>query len=284
MNELQKAEFDILTLFVDICERCNLQYFLVCGSALGAVKYQGFIPWDDDIDVGMPRDDYEKFLEVAPSLLPRHIFIQNYKTDPQFPHVFSKLRNSNTTFIEKGMAHLDVNHGVYIDVFPLDGHPVSAWGKKVFEQKRKLLSWKQYCVFKGGSKKVKIRNAVFRFLGFHKRTHLTLAKMEKLYRKYSLAESLYWCNYGNYQGKLEYAAKEQYGNGVLVEFEGLNVRIPENFDVYLTQKFNNWRADLPKEQQVGHHYYEVFDLERPYTYYVKKNKDGIVVMKKGTNS
>ncbi len=270
MNHLQQAEFDILKIFVDICEKNNLQYFLVCGSALGAVKYKGFIPWDDDIDVGMPREDYEKFLEIAPSILPEYIFIQNYKTDLKFPHVFSKLRNSNTTFIEKGTAHLDINHGVYIDLFPLDSHPVSVFSQKTFELKRKLLSWKQYCAFKGGSKKVRIRNKIFRLFGYHKKTHKTLEKMERLYTKYPFDKSLVWCNYGNYQGKLEYAKKEQYGKGIDMEFEGLKVKVPENYDEYLTQKFNDWRADLPKEQQVGHHFHEVFDPNKPYTYYTQK--------------
>ena len=123
MNELQKVEFDLLRYFIEICEKLNLNYFLVCGSALGAARHEGFIPWDDDMDVGMYREDYNKFMKLAPALLPEGIFLQNYKTDPKYPHVFAKLRNSNTTYIEKSAKDLDINHGIYIDIFPLDGYP-----------------------------------------------------------------------------------------------------------------------------------------------------------------
>ena len=83
MTKLQAKELEILIQFLRICEQCGLTYFLVCGSALGAVKYGGFIPWDDDIDVAMPRKDYEEFCKKAPSLLPDWCFLQNYHTDKQ---------------------------------------------------------------------------------------------------------------------------------------------------------------------------------------------------------
>ena len=82
MNALQKRVLELFQAFLQVCQQLNLSYFLVCGSALGAVKYQGFIPWDDDMDLAMLRPDYEAFLAQAQALLPRHIFLQNYKTDP----------------------------------------------------------------------------------------------------------------------------------------------------------------------------------------------------------
>ena len=123
MTPLQQRELELLRLFVRLCEQLQLRYYLVCGTALGSVKYEGFIPWDDDVDVAMPREDYEVFLEKAPSLLPEGIFLQNYRTDPAFPQIFSKLRNSNTTYIEKSAAALPINHGIFMDIFPLDGYP-----------------------------------------------------------------------------------------------------------------------------------------------------------------
>ena len=120
MTPLQQKELELLTLFIQICSQLELRYYLVCGTALGAVKYGGFIPWDDDVDVSMPREDYEVFLQKAPALLPEHVFLQNYRTDPAFPQIFSKLRNSNTTYIEKSAGKLPINHGIYIDIFPLD--------------------------------------------------------------------------------------------------------------------------------------------------------------------
>ena len=273
MNDLQKTEFDILKTFVDICEKNKLRYYLVCGSALGAVKYSGFIPWDDDIDVALPRADYDRFCECASQFLPQHIFLQNFHTDPEFPHIFSKLRNSNTTFIEKGTSHLNINHGVYIDVFPIDGYPIKPHEQKIFEIRRKILSWKQYCALNDKSKiRVRIRNAIFRLLGYHKRTYKTLAKLERLYKSSNFESSELWCNFGNYQGKLEYASKDQYGNGIKKSFEGLTVIVPELFDEYLSRKFEDWRAELPKEQQYGHHYYSICDISKSYTYYQSKKQ------------
>ena len=81
MTDLQNAEFEILKEYTGACEKLGLTYYLVCGSALGAVKYGGFIPWDDDIDVAMPRRDYDLFCEKAQALLPGHIFVQTNVTD-----------------------------------------------------------------------------------------------------------------------------------------------------------------------------------------------------------
>lgn len=101
MTPLQQKEYQLLGLFLDICRQLDLRYYLVCGSALGAVKYKGFIPWDDDVDIAMPRGDYQRFLSQAQALLPEGFFLQNFHTDPAFPQIYSKLRDSNTAFIEK---------------------------------------------------------------------------------------------------------------------------------------------------------------------------------------
>ncbi len=269
MTELQKTEFQMLCVFVDICNKLNLKYFLVCGSALGAVKYNGFIPWDDDIDIGMPRDDYEVFIENAQELLPSHMFLQNHLTDKEYPLIFSKLRNSNTTYTEIGVAHLNINQGVFIDIFPLDGYPKDAKEQNLFEKKKRWYTLNLFSALKmKRTWKYAIFNKLLRILGYHKRTFKTAEKYIKMISKYSICTSELICNHGNWQGKLEYAPKEQYGDGVFAEFEGLTVRIPEKYDEYLTQKYGDWRADLPKEQQVGHHYYEVCDVNKPYTEYI----------------
>ena len=81
MNRIKEIELDMLKAFVSICDQLGLKYYLIGGTLLGAVRHKGFIPWDDDIDVGMPREDYEVFVEKAGKLLPDYIFLQNYRTD-----------------------------------------------------------------------------------------------------------------------------------------------------------------------------------------------------------
>lgn len=268
MNELQQCEFELLKIFVELCNKYKLKYFLVCGSALGAIKYKGFIPWDDDIDVGMPRSDYEIFLQKAQQDLPQKIFLQNYRTDKYFPHVFTKLRNSDTTMIEANMAHLKMNHGIYIDIFPLDGVPNLQKEIKKIKFKKKILAWFHYCALKNNdSGIVACRNFILRLFGFHKRTYKALERLDKIISAYSTENSEIWCNHGNWQGDLEYAPKWQYGDGVEVEFEGIKVIIPEYYDEYLTQKYGDWRSDPPIDKQQSHHSILVFDTKKSYKEY-----------------
>lgn len=271
MNDLQRAELRLLENFIDVCEKLGLTYFLVCGSALGAAKYGGFIPWDDDIDVALPRDDYEKFCRMAGDMLPEYCFLQNYKTDPAFPMIFSKIRDKRTTYIEKSMAELDICHGVYIDVFPLDGYPENEAGRARIEKEKKKFSLKTLCCFSVRySKKAAMLARAESLLGFRGKSAKFVRRLEEEIAKYPCSESRIWCNHGNWQGKLEYAPRDHYGKGATASFEGLSVRIPEKYDAYLTQKYGDWRADIPDEEKKGHHYYTVCDTSRPYTDFVNR--------------
>ena len=106
-----------------------------------------------------------------------------------------------------------------------------------------------------------------------------MEKLEDALTRYKGPRSDILCNHGNWQGNLEYAPREQYGSGAWATFEGLKVRVPEKYDEYLTQKYGDWRAELPQEQQVGHHYAEVIDLTRPYTDYIEKFPNGKIRIK-----
>lgn len=270
MNKLQQKELELLKCFIDVCEKLNLKYYLVCGTALGAVKYEGFIPWDDDVDVALCREDYTVFCEKAQQFLSEGIFLQTYETDARYPCIFAKLRNSQTTYVEKSCEKLPMNHGIYIDVFPLDGYPEDKKIQKKLELKKIFYKILLNSVFESNcSFKMKVLKKVFRFCGIHNRTGKILSKYEKLISAYPTDTSQIWCNHGNWQGKLEYADKKQYGNGVVMKFEGLEVRVPEKYDEYLAQKYKDWRADPPIEEQVGHHYYSIMDLDRPYTAYME---------------
>lgn len=268
MNELQKIELDLFLCFDSICKNLNLKYFLVAGSALGAVRHGGFIPWDDDLDVGMYREDYDRFMESAPSLLPTGIFLQNYKTDPQYPYVFAKLRNSNTTFVEKLLSNFSINHGVYIDIFPLDGYPEDILDRKKLSSLKTKYRRKLFCGFKmPRSLKSKVLALILRFFGYHRRTAETLAQYELLISKYPVKDSKIICSHGNRYGERDYLNKTYYGNGLNVLFEGIQVRIPEKYDEYLTALYGNWRQLPPPEEQKGVHPYIIFDMYKSYTEY-----------------
>lgn len=123
----QKVMLDILIEVHKICVKHNITYWLEAGTLLGAVRHKGFIPWDDDIDISMPREDYEKFLEIAQRELPSDLFLQTNKTDPEYSREITKVRKLNTLLIETGeTGNENYCHGIFIDIFPYDYYK-KAW-------------------------------------------------------------------------------------------------------------------------------------------------------------
>lgn len=274
MNSLQAKEFELLNIFVDICEKLNLKYFLVCGSALGAVKYNGFIPWDDDVDVALVREDYEIFLDKAQEYLPSNIFLQNYRTDKEYPGLGSKLRDSNTTFIEKEALKFNINHGVYIDIFPLDGYPVNTDEQKAFEKNKWHYYRRRYVrlnPFVHRDIGLTITSLLYRVFGAFSNTSTACRKIEEIQKSIDFDKSEYWCNYANSMFKAEYVKKDIYGNGKMVLFEGKEMRVPEKYEEYLTSKYGDYKKDPPLEKQKATHGY-IVDLDNSYTKYLGGNK------------
>lgn len=265
LEKLKRLQLEILKDYIRICEKYNLRYYIIGGSCIGALRHGGFIPWDDDIDVGMPRPDYERFLEVALSELPEHLFLQCDKTDPEYPMGFAKIRNSNTTFIESSVAHLKINHGIYFDIFPLDGF----CGKPLFKLRMKIYS---LCVQK--IYKVKIERNVLLQLILNMVSWLVpdyrkaRDKMNKLASSCKYEEHDTVASYFGAWGKKEkFPRRECFGHGSVGTFEGIPVMLPENPDIYCKQLYGNYMQLPPEEKRVSHHFCDVIDLERPYTDY-----------------
>lgn len=135
MNAIQ---LDIFKNFIDVCHKLNLTYYMVHGSLLGALRVSDFMPYDDDIDVAMPRHDYEILMEKGQDLLPKYLFLQSHKTDLEYPLAFAKIRNINTTFSQTIMKNLKINEGIYIDIFPIDNYPESNVMRKWISIKEKF--------------------------------------------------------------------------------------------------------------------------------------------------
>ena len=122
VEKAQKIMLSILVEFERICSKYQLTYWLDYGTLLGAVRHKGFIPWDDDLDVSMPREDYEKFLQVATKELGTSYFLQNKTTDKDIFIHFSKIRDINSFFVEKHEVNKKISYkqGIYIDIFPIN--------------------------------------------------------------------------------------------------------------------------------------------------------------------
>lgn len=135
MNQLQETLLEILKDTVSVIEKNNLRYSLDFGTALGAVRHSGFIPWDDDVDISMPRDDYEKFLEISQKELGDKYFVQTLETDKNAFWPYAKIRKNDTLYVEAALRHAKLNQGIFIDIFPLD---YVTYDKKAIENCRKV--------------------------------------------------------------------------------------------------------------------------------------------------
>ena len=123
LRQLQHCEIDILDEFVRLCKKHELKYWLIAGTLLGAVRHKGFIPWDDDIDVAMPREDYDRFFEICKEELDPRYFYQTSETDEHYFLTYAKLRKKDTEVYEERFRDSKFYKGVFIDIFPLDFSP-----------------------------------------------------------------------------------------------------------------------------------------------------------------
>lgn len=274
MNRIKEIELDMLKAFVSICDQLGLKYYLIGGTLLGAVRHKGFIPWDDDIDVGMPREDYEVFVEKAGKLLPDYIFLQNYRTDENMIFPFTKLRNINTTYIETRTKYSKMNQGVWMDIFPLDYLEVDERKRNFQARKVSIINMRigmeQYIV---DNKNRSFGKKAIRKIGYKiiKMMYPTLSsavkKVDTIYS--STYHSDIWVNKsGAYPGKEEVPI-EWFGKGCDVEFENMKVSAPTEYDKYLTHIYGDYMTPPPVEKQVPVHDIEVIDLERSYKEYIK---------------
>lgn len=269
LDELKKIEFDMFLEFKNICEKYKFQYFLIGVTCLGAVRHLGFIPWDDDIDVGMPRVDYEKFLKVAQDELPEHIFVQTGKTDINYPMNYAKLRNSNTTFIESSAKNFKINHGVYIDVFPLDGYKYSKMHSLLIKGYSLRIAQEFYSNVNSKTSIIQtIKNSIIRLL-FCRDYRKARDRKDSLMKKYNFEDMDMVFNYCGAYGEKEIMPKEYFGIGSKGVFEGVEVVLPEKYDMYLKKQYDDYMKLPPIEKRIGHHFCEVIDLHKSYKYYIK---------------
>lgn len=271
LTGLKKKELELLKIFIDTCEKLNIRYYIMGGTLLGAVRHKGFIPWDDDIDVAMTRTDYNVWIEKAPALIKeKYVFLQTFHSDPQFPTNFAKLRNSNTTFIETSINQLNVNHGIYIDVFPLDYYPCNHLKQFFFSIKHKLLNIEISNLFTLPYHPIKTRIRKTIACLYPKTPWDAVKSRDKLFQSVSSSNLL--ANLSGAWGKKEIVPKSWYGKGAELEFEGLKVIGPKEWDKWLTQVYGDYMTMPPKEQRKPHHYSDAIDFDKPYTEYIHKEK------------
>ncbi len=275
-KQVWQVELDMLEIFKNICNKYDINYSLNGGTLLGAIRHKGFIPWDDDIDIMMLRNDYEKFLQVAEKELSEPYFLQYYKSEKGYYYGHAQIRNSNTTAFIKNDIFNNFNHGIFIDIFPLDNVPDNVKERKKFLKKiskfKKILSF--YTVRQSTNLlKVLIKKVVFGLYWKVNNIDNKLKKFEEKCQKYNNISTEECGAIGFIQNGIKYK-NEWFYNYIEVEFEYLNVKIIKDYDSFLTRQYGDYMR-IPKNKNGSMHGNVFFDTETSYKEY-NNNKSEII--------
>lgn len=255
-------ELDMLYITDKICRKYEIKYFLSFGSLIGAMRHNGFIPWDDDIDICMLRNDYNRFMEVAPKELPDYLFLQNPNTDKDYYYRHAKLRNSNTTAIRASDLNnrFPFNQGIFLDIFPMDAVPNSKFLKTIqyvgcWIYYKYMYFGVQYDYSKNhpfyGIIAAKFFRTIYRAIGL-KRSHKYFEKWITMFnnrnhKQVCVSSNFYHINYS----KNKYYDVKWFDKITDKSFEFINVCIPECYDDFLKLDYTKeWR--IPKKVSSGH--------------------------------
>lgn len=276
----QKKSFEVFENVVRVCNEKDIKYVLTDGSLLGAVRHGGFIPWDDDLDIAITRDEYNKLIESMSELNDEILFTQVNQNDKFYFQHFAKLRNIDANIREEYMAHFDIVHGIWVDVFPYD-RPLK---DKTIEMKRakRINKWHKLWGFitpvinrndnENAIKtfvKTTVRNMVIKSQAKNGiiikviskyYNHTTLLITGEYYTKkgYELSED-YWICYSlmfnkNRSYEMKTMKNEYFAEVESIEFEDTKVLVPNDYDGMLSNIFGNY-MELPKTEnrRTTHH-------------------------------
>ena len=262
LSEIKAVELTILCELDRICRAHDLQYFLAYGTLLGAMRHQGFIPWDDDMDVAMPRPDYEKFIEIVRDELPAGYTFLNYKQDADYMRYFSRIVDKNVRVTNASNTKKLVENA-WLDIFPLDGMPRTVPGRMIHFWH--LTAWRFFYHASCFKQLVNLRRPgrpkyqqlLIKFMqtthiGANLDTKKLMARIERLLLKYPYDEAKYMVSlFGAYMTR-EIVDKKLLGEGEMYSFETLKLRGPEQYDAFLTHFFGDYMTP-PKDADKDKH-------------------------------
>lgn len=246
LRTCQLKQLSILEEIDRICQKHQIPYWLDGGTLLGAVRHGGFIPWDDDIDIAMRKEDVERFVNIAPTELREGLFLQSPQSDPQVESPIIKIRDLNSFYIEKGDNFAaDYQKGLFVDIFPMVNYPTLP---------RQLVKH----ITLGISKSYSI---------LQKAHHYSLRSFAEFFwfgAKYLLYQAL-WRILCTCSSQKVYISNILINNGYgimhrqdsvfplsSIQFEGKTFLAPNNPDCYLSDLYRNYMEIPPKEKRVIH--------------------------------
>ncbi len=255
MNEIKHLQSVILLIIKDInqlCQNNNIDYYLLGGSCIGAVRHKGFIPWDDDLDIIMTRDNYERFIDVCKTQLDTSKYVLQ-EGGKDWPLCFSKIRLKGTYLHEPEDDYADKNmHGIYVDIFYMDNVPDNNILARLQYAFAKFYLCYQLSVrsYKRTNLKKKLMIALSLPLRIGVIRKMVVSYIESFNKSNTNRVGFF---YGRTRYKNSITEKKVYGEPIYVPFEDTELPIPEYYDEYLTQMFGNYMQLPPLEQRKGIH-------------------------------
>ncbi|MCP0886773.1 LicD family protein [Ligilactobacillus sp. WILCCON 0076] len=260
IEEIHIVELKLLAKFKQICDKNKLKYFLIGGSLLGAVRHKGFIPWDDDVDVGMLRGDYDKMLRILPQeLKDSAYFLQTPWSDEHYGLSYAKLLNCDYTIQEK-FNYNDARSGLFIDIFPFDAIPISKLSRNL-----QMLQYKRY----NDQLLLKLNYSPFPLPGRDyikekiaqnmEEIDSLKVKREEAMCQYELDTFLPECKNlaSQYSYDKEVIERENLDKLKEVPFENLMLNVPCAYDQILTTMYGDYMKLPPVERRINKHLMEI---------------------------
>lgn len=261
IDMLHKVDLEIVKEVVRLCDKYDLKYYMLGGTMLGAIRHKGFIPWDDDVDLGMPRQDYEAFLKIAPKELADNLKVVNYRNDPNYQYYITRVLDTDTRVIEERIGNDNKYTHASIDIFPIDGTPNNPVLRKIYFFRvlyhRALMS----LCYKDSIDRKRKRGLLEKILLFimeripvEKVTtpYRQKLKIDALLSSQSVETSKYIGNIMGAYRTREIVPREFYGKGRYYKFEDIMLRGFEQYDNYLTYTYGAYMELPPKEKRKTH--------------------------------
>ena len=256
-ERLRKLQLIQLLPFLEIkriCDKHNIHYTPIGGTLLGTVRHKGFIPWDDDIDVGMLREEYNKFLEVAKDELRPEFFLQTYETDPNYPKAIARLCVNETEYMFQGDKDADIHHGVFTDIFPYDNSPDNKLSQIYHKYMIKWLHYATYHKYSPFAKPTSIKGRIFSFvvsLPFIFNNKKTVRIIwDNIMQKYNSMPTKHVVRTGSgypYEKvKVKRVLMEEF---VEMEFEGFKISVLKGYHEHLSDNYGDYMELPPIEKR-----------------------------------
>ena len=258
MREIKEIELKILIEFDRLCKENNLTYYLAFGTLLGAARHGGFIPWDDDIDVMMPRDDYERLLVGFNEWSQSDCYELKVYSDGYSIYPFAKMVNNKTVATEN-FTRSEFKIGVWMDIFPLDN--VNKDDRELFKKEKRVSLLRSFAIADpsvGSSFLVKLVKKIVCPFARALNANKLARRMDEICKKRRNQETEYFAVVSDVNPKWIFP-KELFGLSYL-SFEGIEFPVPSRFDEWLTIQYGDWNA-LPPEEEREIHMQEAYALD-----------------------